>query len=78
MCTFIGDYSTIYCSSSRETINAKRSSEGELIGSTDLSGAFLFTKSYVLSKGYDVEHRVDLHQDNMAALTWLKNGRAKD
>ena len=77
-CIFIGDYGAIYCKSSRQTINAMSSSEGELIGSTDLSGAFLFIRSYVLSEGYDVEPMVDLRQDNMAVLTWLKNGRAKD
>ena len=28
-CIFIGDYGAIYCKSSRQTINAKSSSEGE-------------------------------------------------
>ena len=56
----------------------KSSSDGELIGSTGLSRAFLFIRSYVLSQGYDVEPMIDLRQDNITVLTWLKNGRAKN
>ena len=77
-CIFIVDYGAIYYKSSRQTINAKSSSEEKLIRSTDLSGAFLFLMSYLLNKKYDVEPMVDLRQDNIAVFTWLKNGKAKD
>ena len=49
-----------------------------MVGATDLAGAYLWIRKYLLSQGYDMESVVDLRQDNMAVLTWLKNGRAKD
>jgi hypothetical protein len=59
-------------------IVTKSSAEAELVGATDMAGAYLWIRRYLLSQGYDMEREVLLNQDNQAVLAWLKNGRAKD
>jgi Reverse transcriptase (RNA-dependent DNA polymerase) len=75
---FIGDVGAIYCKSSRQNIVTKSSSEAELVGATDLAGAYLWIKNYLKYQSYDMVQEVDLRQDNKAVISWLKNGKAKD
>ena len=77
-CIFIGDCGAVYSKSSRQMIVTKSSAEAELVGATDMAGAYLWIRRYLLSQGYDMEREVLLNQDNQAVLAWLKNGRAKD
>jgi hypothetical protein len=75
---YIGEYGAIYCKSTRQSIVSKSSSEAELVGATDMAGAYLWIRRYLMHQGYDVEFKAELKQDNKAVLAWLKNGRAKD
>ena len=77
-CLYIGDMGAVYCKSSRQGLNTKSSAESELVGATDLAGAYIWVHSYLKAQNYDVEYEVDLRQDNLAVHAWLKNGRAKD
>ena len=75
---FIGETGSIYNKSSRQSLMVKSSAEAELVGATDLAGAYLWIKKYLQCQEYEVDTAVDLRQDNQAVITWLKNGKAKD
>jgi len=77
-CIFIGDYGAVYCKSSRQMIVTKSSAEAELVGATDMAGAYLWIRRYLLSQDYEMEPEVVLNQDNQAVLAWLKSGKARD
>ena len=67
----------VYCKSSRQGLNTKRSAESEIVGATDLAGEYIWIHSYLKAQDCDVEYKVDLRQDNLAVHARLKNGRAK-
>jgi hypothetical protein len=77
-CIYLGEYGAIYCKSSRQMIVTKSSAEAELVGATDMAGAYLWIRRYLIAQNYDIVHKVELKQDNKAVLAWLKTGRAKD
>ena len=64
---------SFYSKSSKQKINTKSSTEGELVGATDMSGQILWTLRFLKSQGYEVRRNI-LYQDNQSAMMLEKNG----
>ena len=67
----------VYCKSSRQGLNTKISAKSDLVGATDLAGAYIRVHSYLKAQDYDVKYEVDLRQDNLAVHAWLKNDKGR-
>ena len=67
--------STVTFRSVKQKLNAKSSTEAELIAISDILPQLLWTKEFLLYQGYSVE-RATLYQDNMSTIAMIKNGRA--
>ena len=55
-------------------MNAKSSSESELVGVDDLISTVLWMKYFIEAQGYNVEHNI-IHQDIKSTLRKLINGK---
>ena len=64
---------TIYCKSSKQKLNVKSSTEGEIVGTSDFLPFSIWTTYFLSEQGYDVVGS-KLHQDNMAGIEIEKNG----
>jgi len=61
--------------STRQKLNARSSTEAELIGVDDMMGQALWTRYFLQAQGCDVTDNI-VHQDNKSAILLEKNGRA--
>ena len=61
--------------STKQKLNAKSSTEAEIIGADDFMPAICWTRYFMLAQGYDVLDNV-LFQDNKSAMLLEKNGKA--
>jgi hypothetical protein len=66
---------TVYGTSTRQKINTKSSTEGELVGVNDAMPQILWTRYFLEAQGYGVQESV-VYQDNQSAMLLEKNGRA--
>lgn len=57
----------------RQKLNARSSTEGELIGMHDVLPQVLWSKHFIEAQGYTVEHNV-VYQDNKSAILLENNG----
>ena len=64
---------SIFSTSCKQKINARSSTEVELIGINDVAGQILWTKNFLNQQGYDIESST-VHQDNKSAMLLEKNG----
>ena len=62
----------IISKSSKQKINAKSSTEAELIAASDMSGQMLWTLYFLTAQGYNVKDNI-LYQDNKSAILLEKN-----
>ena len=65
----------IYGTSTRQKLNTKSSTEGELVGANDVLPQVLWTRYFLEAQGYRVEDSI-LYQDNQSAILLEKNGHA--
>ena len=63
-----------YAKTAKQKINTKSSTEGELVGASDMSGQILWTSRFLMSQGYKVKKSI-LYQDNQSAMLLEKNGQ---
>ena len=57
----------------KQNINAKSSTEGQLLGAHDGPSVVLCRKNFIKAKGYTVEQR-KLYQDNKSTILMENNG----
>ena len=64
----------IYSKSSKQKINTKSSTEGELVGASDMLSQIIWTRYFLAAQGYDIKSNV-LFQDNQSAMLLEQNGK---
>jgi hypothetical protein len=64
----------IYGTSTRQKLNSRSSTEGELIGVNDVMPQVLWTRYFLEAQGYGVKENI-VYQDNQSAILLEKNGR---
>ena len=64
----------IQTKSSKQKINAKSSTEAELIGVSEVLPYNIWMTNFLKAQGYELEENI-LMQDNMSAIKMEKNGR---
>ncbi|KAG7340378.1 hypothetical protein IV203_023921 [Nitzschia inconspicua] len=62
------------CTSQKQILNTRSSTEAELVGADDAAGPMLWTMRFMHSQGYKI--KTVLYQDNRAATLMETNGRA--
>ncbi|KAG7364548.1 reverse transcriptase RNA-dependent DNA polymerase [Nitzschia inconspicua] len=62
------------CTSRKQILNTRSSTEAELVGADDAAGPMLWTMRFMHSQGYKI--KTVLYQDNKAAILMETNGRA--
>jgi hypothetical protein len=65
----------IYSSSTRQKINTRSSTEGELVGVNDTLPQIVWTRNFLKAQCYDVGP-CDVFQDSQSAMLLEKNGKA--
>ena len=65
---------TIWTKSTKQKLNAKSSTEAELIAVSDALPHIIWTRDFLLEQGYDVPPTT-LFQDNLSTITMIHNGR---
>ena len=65
----------IYSTSTRQKLNTRSFTEGELVGVNDLMPQILWTRNFLQSQGYSVNDSI-IYQDNQSCILLAKNGRA--
>jgi hypothetical protein len=65
----------VYGTSTRQKLNTRSSTEGELVGVNDVMPQVLWTRYFLESQGYGIQDSV-VYQDNQSAILLEKNGRA--
>ena len=65
----------VYATSTRQKLNTKSSTEGELVGVNDVLPQVLWTRYFLEAQGYGATDSV-VYQDNQSAILLEKNGRA--
>ena len=64
---------SIYSTSCKQKINARSSTEAELIGLNDIAGQILWTRNFLIDQGYDFRTST-VFQDNKSAILLEENG----
>jgi hypothetical protein len=64
----------VYSTSTRQKLNTRSSTEGELVGVNDVMPQILWTRYFLMEQGYQVKDSV-VYQDNQSAILLEKNGR---
>ena len=64
----------IYTSSSKQKLNVKSSTEGEVVGASDKLPQAIWTKYFMEAQGYKIAEN-NLYQDNQSAIKIEKNGK---
>ena len=65
----------IYSTSTRQKLNTKSSTEGELVGVNDAMPQILWTRYFLEAQGYKIQDSM-IYQDNQSSILLEKNGRA--
>jgi ribonuclease HI len=65
----------IYCSSTKQKVNGKSSTEAEIIGVSDGLSQLLWTKNFLEAQGYE-ERPAILMQDNQSSIQLMHKGRS--
>jgi hypothetical protein len=65
----------IYGTSTRQKLNTKSSTEGELVGVNDVMPQVLWTRYFLEAQGYDVQESIT-YQDNQSTMLLAMNGTA--
>jgi hypothetical protein len=66
----------IFSKAVKQKLNAKSSTEAELIGVSDISSMIFWTYYFLLEQGYDIKgSNNQLMQDNTSAMKLEENGR---
>jgi hypothetical protein len=65
----------IYATSTRQKLNTRSLTEGELVGVNDVMPQILWTRYVLEAQGYGVQDSI-IYQDNQSAMLLEKNGRA--
>jgi hypothetical protein len=60
--------------SSKQKLNTKSSTEGELVGGSDYLPHSIWTKKFMEAQGYVIKENT-FYQDNQSAIRFMKNGR---
>ena len=65
----------VYASSTRQKINTRSSTEGELVGVSNTMPQIVWTRNFLEAQGYNMGLS-DVYQDNQSAMVLEKNGKA--
>jgi hypothetical protein len=65
----------IYGTSTRQKLNTKSSTEGELVGVNDVMPQVLWTRYFLEAQGYDVQESI-IYQDSQSTMLLAMNGTA--
>jgi hypothetical protein len=63
----------LFVKSMKQKLNAKSSTEAELIALSDALSQVVWTRNFLRDLGYDMEPAT-VYQDNMSTLAMIKNG----
>jgi hypothetical protein len=66
---------SVYSTSTRQKLNTRSSTEGELVGVNDVLPQVLWTRYFLEAQGYGVKDSM-VYQDNQSAILLEKNGKA--
>ena len=61
--------------SAKQKLNARSSTDAELIGADDVMSPLLWTKLFLEAQGIDIQENL-LYQDNKSTIVLAENGRA--
>mmetsp|Transcript_16444 Transcript_16444/g.46750 ORF Transcript_16444/g.46750 Transcript_16444/m.46750 type:complete len:280 (+) Transcript_16444:460-1299(+) len=64
-----------YSTSTKQKINTKSSTEGELVGVDDVMPMVVWTRYFLMAQGYEVQES-KVFQDNQSAILLERNGKA--
>lgn len=67
-------WGVLHCKSSRQKLNAKISTESELVGVSDHLPYNIWLLMFMRAQGYTIIYNI-LYQDNQSTMLMLKNGR---
>ena len=73
-CSMTFGHGTLNNKSTKQKINAKSSTEAELIGASDSLSQVIWTTQFLQKQGYNIDNAI-LFQDNKSAIILEKNGR---
>jgi hypothetical protein len=65
---------SVYCESTKQSLNTKSSTESELVGLSDAISQVIWTRNYLIAQGYDLGP-AKVFQDNLSTMAMVKNGR---
>ena len=63
----------VFVKSAKQKLNAKSSTEAELIGLSDALGQVIWTRHFLAAQGYEMEPAT-VFQDNMSTIHMVRNG----
>jgi hypothetical protein len=73
--TFLLGKGSVYSLSRKQRLNAKSSTEAELVGVDEGMPLVVWTRNFITAQGYKVKDNV-VYQDNQSAILLEKNGQA--
>jgi hypothetical protein len=71
----IGDTGAVHCTSVKQDIVVKSSTEGELVAVSNAANQGLSSRQFLIAQGYKMEP-VILYQDNLSCMAMLARGRS--
>jgi Reverse transcriptase (RNA-dependent DNA polymerase) len=74
-CVVIGDTGAVHCTSTKQDIVVKSSTEGELVAVSNAANQGLNSRQFLIAQGYKMKP-VILYQDNLSCMVMLARGRS--
>jgi hypothetical protein len=74
-CVVMGDTGAVHCTSTKQDIVVKSSTEGELVAVSNAANQGLNSRQFLIAQGYKMKP-VILYQDNLSCMAMLARGRS--
>jgi hypothetical protein len=74
-CVVLGEVGAVHCTSSKQDIVVKSSTEGELVAASNSANQGLHSRQFLIAQGYKMGP-VIMYQDNLSCMRMLARGRS--
>ena len=74
-CVVIGDSGPVHCSSRKQSIVTKSSTESELVALSDSCNQGIHMRRFLIAQGYDMGP-IEVFQDNKSTMAMIERGRS--
>jgi hypothetical protein len=74
-CVVLGEVGAVHCTSSKQDIVVKSSTEGELVAASNSANQGLHSRQFLIAQGYKMGP-VIMYQDNLSCMAMLARGRS--